>query len=139
MREIAKPYPRIVSNMLMKKSALQPRSRKTPTGGMKMAKMSLMMSLPVKAILSCVRWLCYGVPLLVATWLEVEVLVEDERCLSLQNKCERSKNSRRIAEVNKREPSLSTFLRHQQILAATCARGCIIKQARARSLLQIVQ
>jgi hypothetical protein len=29
----------------MKKSALQPRSRKTPRGGMKMAKMILMMSL----------------------------------------------------------------------------------------------
>lgn len=31
----------------MKKSALQPRSRKTPSGGMKMAKMILMMSLSV--------------------------------------------------------------------------------------------
>jgi hypothetical protein len=31
---------------------LQPRSRKTPTGGMKMAKMILMMSLPVKGILA---------------------------------------------------------------------------------------
>lgn len=32
----------------MRKSALQPRSRKTPTGGMKMAKMILMMSLERK-------------------------------------------------------------------------------------------
>lgn len=43
-------YPRMVNRMLMRKSALQPRSKKTPTGGMKMAKMILMMSDPVKAI-----------------------------------------------------------------------------------------
>jgi len=36
----------------MKKSALQPRSRKTPTGGRMTAKMILMMSEPVKGILA---------------------------------------------------------------------------------------
>lgn len=37
--------PRMVKRMLMRKSALQPRSRNTPRGGRKMAKMILMMSL----------------------------------------------------------------------------------------------
>lgn len=32
-------YPRMVRMMLMRKSALHPRSRKTPTGGRKMARM----------------------------------------------------------------------------------------------------
>lgn len=40
----------MVKRMLIRRSALQPRSKKTPTGGMKMAKMILMMSDPVKAI-----------------------------------------------------------------------------------------
>lgn len=35
----------MVSRMLMKKSAPQPRSRKTPSGGRTMARMILMMSL----------------------------------------------------------------------------------------------
>lgn len=38
-------YPRMVSKMLMKKSALHPRSRKTPRGGRMMAMMILQMSL----------------------------------------------------------------------------------------------
>ncbi len=38
-------YPSIVRTMLMRKSALQPRSRKTPRGGRKMARMILQMSL----------------------------------------------------------------------------------------------
>lgn len=37
---------------LTRKSALQPRSRKTPTGGRMIAKMILMMSDPVKGILA---------------------------------------------------------------------------------------
>lgn len=40
----------MVNRMLMRRSAPQPRSKKTPIGGMKMAKMILMMSDPVKAI-----------------------------------------------------------------------------------------
>lgn len=51
-RKKRKTYPRIVSKMLMSKSAPHPRSRKTPIGGMKMAKMILMMSDPVKGILA---------------------------------------------------------------------------------------
>ena len=38
-------YPRTVKRMLMKKSALQPRSRKTPRGGRTMARIILQMSL----------------------------------------------------------------------------------------------
>jgi hypothetical protein len=38
-------YPRIVSRMLIRRSAPQPRSRKTPRGGRKMARMILQMSL----------------------------------------------------------------------------------------------
>lgn len=37
--------PRMVNRMLMRKSAPQPRSRKTPTGGRMMARMILQMSL----------------------------------------------------------------------------------------------
>jgi len=44
-------YPSMVNRMLMRKSALQPRSRNTPRGGRKMARMILRMSLPVKGIL----------------------------------------------------------------------------------------
>ena len=40
-------YPRTVNRMLMRKSALQPRSRKTPRGGRKMARMILQISLVV--------------------------------------------------------------------------------------------
>lgn len=38
-------YPRMVSRMLMSKSAPQPRSRKTPRGGRMMARMILQISL----------------------------------------------------------------------------------------------
>ena len=41
----------MVSRMLMKKSALQPRSRKTPRGGRKMARIILQMSEAVKGML----------------------------------------------------------------------------------------
>lgn len=44
--------PRMVNRMLMSKSAPHPRSRKTPIGGRKMAKMILQISEAVKAILS---------------------------------------------------------------------------------------
>lgn len=38
-------YPRMVNRMLIKRSAPQPRSKKTPTGGRKMARMILQISL----------------------------------------------------------------------------------------------
>jgi len=42
----------MVNRMLMRKSAPQPRSRKTPTGGRKIAKMILQMSEAVKGMLT---------------------------------------------------------------------------------------
>uniref|UniRef100_A0A0S1MIS1 Uncharacterized protein n=1 Tax=Phakopsora pachyrhizi TaxID=170000 RepID=A0A0S1MIS1_PHAPC len=42
----------MVNRMLMRKSAPQPRSRKTPRGGRMMARMILMMSDPVKGMLA---------------------------------------------------------------------------------------
>lgn len=51
----------MVSRMLMKKSALQPRSRKTPRGGRKIARMILQMSEAVKGMfvdLLFVRTVC---------------------------------------------------------------------------------
>lgn len=43
--KVSDAYPRIVSRMLIRRSAPQPRSRKTPRGGRKMARMILQMSL----------------------------------------------------------------------------------------------
>jgi hypothetical protein len=43
--EEEKPYPRIVRQMLMSRSAPQPRSRNTPRGGRMMARMILQISL----------------------------------------------------------------------------------------------
>lgn len=43
--------PRMVKRRLIKRSAPQPRSRKTPRGGSKTAKMILQMSEPVKGML----------------------------------------------------------------------------------------
>ena len=44
--------PRMVKQMLIRKSAPHPRSRKTPRGGRMMAKMILQMSEAVKGILA---------------------------------------------------------------------------------------
>lgn len=47
----------MVRRMLMSRSAPQPRSRKTPTGGRKMARMILQMSEAVKGMFAVVGWI----------------------------------------------------------------------------------
>jgi hypothetical protein len=58
--ELINDLPRMVRRMLMKKSAPQPRSRKTPTGGRMMARRILQMSL--KGMLVHVVMLLFPVP-----------------------------------------------------------------------------
>lgn len=48
--ELTGMYPRTVNRMLMRKSALQPRSRKTPRGGRRMASKILQTSLAVNGM-----------------------------------------------------------------------------------------
>lgn len=66
----------------MRKSALQPRSRKTPRGGRMMARMILQMSLAVKAMVSLMRFL-YTECVLAERCIRVEVDVAERTVVFL--------------------------------------------------------